>query len=215
MYQAHGWWFPNTDTHFVAMMEKNMSKGGQPVYQEPIRRASLQLCPKQGLALDIGANVGLWSRDLCGHFDQVIAFEPVAEFRECLKLNAPHSNLEIMHMALGDINTTISMIITQENTGHSHVDTNSYGCGEISMITLDSLNLGKVDYIKLDCEGFENKIIHGARETIMAYRPIMVIEDKKHQDVGHDDTVSALDTLLEWGAVILKTINRDHVIGWK
>lgn len=214
MYQRHGWWFPDADTHFVEMMEKNIAKGGRAVYQQPVRRASLDYCTGRGLALDIGANVGLWSRDLCQHFDQVMAFEPVAEFRECLRLNVPVGNLDIVEAALGDVNTTIDMIITPVNTGHSHVDVSSYGRGTTPMITLDSMNLSRINYIKLDCEGFENKIINGARETIMSYRPIIVIEDKKHQDVGHDDTVSALDTLLGWGAKILKTVNRDHIIGW-
>lgn len=214
MYQRHGWWFPDADTHFVEMMEKNIAKGGHAVYQQPVRRASLDYCANRGLALDIGANIGLWSRDLCGCFDQVMAFEPVAEFRECLRLNVVADNLRIQEMALGDVNTTIDMIITPVNTGHSHVDVNSYGRGATPMVTLDSMNLTGINYIKLDCEGFENKIINGARETIMSCRPIIVIEDKKHQDVGHDDTVSALDTLLGWGARILKTVNRDHIIGW-
>lgn len=214
MYQFESWWFPDADTHFVEMMKKHMSKGGAAVYQDRARLASLQACKSRGLALDIGANVGLWSRDLCKSFDRVIAFEPVAEFRECLKKNVPDGNLEIQQVALGETNTMIEMIITAENTGHSHVDTDSYGRGHIKMITLDSLDLPQVDYIKIDCEGFENKILQGAKRTILKYRPIIVIEDKKHQDVGHNDTESAFDTLMGWGAKVLKTVNRDHVIGW-
>ena len=76
MYNAHGWWFPDQDTHFAGMLAKNIQKGGGPVYQQPVRQASIAHCATRKLALDIGANVGLWSRELCQHFEHVIAFEP-------------------------------------------------------------------------------------------------------------------------------------------
>jgi FkbM family methyltransferase len=214
MYQSHGWWFPDQDTHFAEMLTKNISKGGGAVYQEIVRKISIQKSGRRGLALDIGANVGLWSCDLCASFQRVIAFEPVADFRACLLKNVTYPNLEIKEVALGAMNTTIEMIITPENTGHSHVDTNSYGQGSIPMITLDSLCLADVDYIKIDCEGFENNILSGAKHTILTCRPIIVIEDKSHKDVGHIDTDQALTTLLHWGARVLKTVNNDHILGW-
>lgn len=214
MYQSHGWWFPDQDTHFAEMLAKNIAKGKEPVYQEPVRVASMELCLSRGLALDIGANVGLWSRDLCKHFDKVIAVEPVADFRACLEKNVVSNNLEILSVALGDLNTTVDMIITENNTGHSHVNMASLGQGSIPLVTLDSLKLPKVDYIKVDCEGFEYKILLGAKDTVCRYRPIIVIEDKKHQDVGHADTERALPTLIGWGAKILKQVNNDVIVGW-
>ena len=36
MYQAHGWWFADQDTHFAHMIDKNIKKGGPPTYQEPV-----------------------------------------------------------------------------------------------------------------------------------------------------------------------------------
>ena len=87
MYQEHGWWFPDYDTHFVGMLTKNIKKGGLPVYQEPVRTKSFEFVQHKGLALDIGANVGLWSRDIAEQFEQVIAFEPVADFRACYEKN--------------------------------------------------------------------------------------------------------------------------------
>ena len=214
MYQSHNWWFPNQDTHFAGMLNKNIKKGGGPVYQEPVRKVSIDLCTRKGLALDIGANVGLWSRDLCENFDQVIAFEPVADFRDCLLKNVTAANFEVRACALGESDTQINMIITAENTGHSHVDTASIGTGSIPMYRLDSLNLPQIDYIKIDCEGYENTILRGAKETILKYKPIMVVEHKKHKDVGHTDTAQALDTLVSWGAQILTSVKNDYVLGW-
>lgn len=214
MYQSHGWWFPDQDTHFAEMLGKNISKGGGPVYQEPVRRKSIELCSQRGVALDIGANVGLWSRDLTEKFQQVIAFEPVATFRDCLLKNVTALNFEVRACALGDQDTTINMIITAENTGHSHVDTATMGTGTIPMHRLDGLDLPKIDYIKIDCEGYENTILRGAKETILRNRPVMVVEHKKHQDVGHTDTVQALDTLVSWGAKIIGNVKNDYIVGW-
>jgi FkbM family methyltransferase len=214
MYQSHGWWFPDQDTHFAGMLHKNIKKGGGPVYQEPVRKKSIELCANRGLALDIGANVGLWSKDLTQSFDRVIAFEPVATFRDCLLKNVIATNFEVRACALGEENTTINMIITTENTGHSHVDTTTLGQGTIPMHRLDSLELPKIGYIKIDCEGYENTILRGAKETVLRDRPIMVVEHKKHKDVGHNDTAQALDTLISWGAKIIGNVKNDYIVGW-
>jgi len=215
MYQTHGWWFPDQDTHFAEMLAKNIAKGNQPVYQEPVRRRSFDFVKHRVTALDIGANVGLWSRDLCQHFDRVIAVEPVAEFQQCLKLNVPAQNLEILPIALGAEDTQIEMIVTQHNTGHTHVDTASMGTGTIAMHKLDSLTLPRLDYVKIDCEGYENYILTGAEQTLLKDKPIIVIEDKKHQDVGHDQAQGAVDRLISWGAVVLAQVKNDVILGWR
>lgn len=215
MYQAHGWWFPDTDTHFAEMISKHVNKGGKPVYQDRVRNQSLIHCTSRRTALDIGANVGLWAKDLCSQFQQVIAFEPVEEFRQCLMRNVTESNLDIRACALGAENTTINMIVTEHNTGHSHVDVATVGQGTIPMWRLDSIDLPAIDYVKIDCEGYEKNILIGAEQTIRRNRPVLVIEDKKHKDVGHADTEGSLELLQSWGATVLSRVNNDVVMGWR
>lgn len=214
MYQSHGWWFPDQDTHFADMLTKSVKKGHGAVYQHEARQKSLQLVKNKAVALDIGANVGLWSKDLCQHFTKVIAVEPVTAFSDCLKMNVTSPNLEIISMALGAEDTMVEMIITAENTGHSHVNTNSLGSGSIPMRRLDSLDLPHIDYVKIDCEGYENFILAGAEQTIKRDRPVIVIEDKKHKDVGHDHSTGAIHRLQQWGAVVLHRVRSDVIMGW-
>jgi FkbM family methyltransferase len=49
----------------------------------------------------------------------------------------------------------------------------------IRKMTLDELNLPRVDFIKIDIEGMEMEALSGARETIRKYRPILLIEKIK------------------------------------
>ena len=218
MYTKHSWWFPDEDTHFAEMLEKNIQKGNLPVYQEPVRKRSLSYILKQdrGLALDIGANIGLWSRDLCKEFRHVIAFEPVQQFRDCLQKNVPAKNFEIIPCALGEQDTQIEMIVTEGNTGHSHVDSTSIGMGNIQMHRLDYFELQRVDYIKVDCEGYELPILTGARETILRNRPIIVVEQKLHKDTGKtkETQFEAVDLLKLWGAKELARVRHDVILGW-
>lgn len=214
MYQSHRWWFPDQDTHFAEMLTKNITKGGQPVYQEPVRRASIEYCKKRDVAIDIGANVGLWTRDLCQFFQRVHAFEPVEDFRACLVKNVPATNLKIYDCALGAENTRIDMIITPENTGHTHVDPASLGRGSIQMNRLDDMNLPAPDYIKLDCEGYEFNIVRGGENYIKQFRPIIVVEQKFHKDTGIVDNGETVDLLQSWGAQVLRKVNNDLILGW-
>jgi hypothetical protein len=42
--------------------------------------------------------------------------------------------------------------------------------------TLDSYNFSKIDFIKIDVEGWEEQVLRGAMDTILKYKPRMYIE---------------------------------------
>ena len=218
MYQAHGWWFADQDTHFAHMIDKNIKKGGPPTYQEPVRHKSLQFVQNFGSAIDIGANVGLWSKDLAQKFDRVIAIEPVVAFQECLRLNVVNHNMEIWPIALGTNDTTIDMIITEGNTGHSHINKDTVGNGKVQMKKLDTLgfNFDRIDYIKIDCEGYEMPIIQGGENTIKHHMPVIVVEQKLHTDTGitKETQYGCVELLKSWGAKELGRVRNDCILGW-
>jgi hypothetical protein len=43
----------------------------------------------------------------------------------------------------------------------------------------------------------------------------MVVEHKRHKDVGHDDVDQALNTLIGWGAHIITNVRNDYILGWR
>jgi FkbM family methyltransferase len=216
MYESHGWWFPDTEDHFPKMLAKNISKGGPAEYQQPARLRSLQYVKQHRTALDIGANVGLWARDLVQHFDKVVAFEPVSMFRECLEKNVPDSKLWVSPFALGDQDSTVRMTITEGNTGHTHVDPNSIGNGDTTIVRLDNLAIPEVDYIKIDCEGFEYRVLQGAEQTVKTCRPVVVIEQKPHDAYSRDyGQFAAIELLQSWGMIKLDQFKDDWIMGWE
>lgn len=213
MIEHLGWWFPDGETHFQKMLDKSVSKGGPRRYQWQVRDRSFNYCTQRRVALDIGANVGLWSRDLVEQFGTVIAFEPVEIFRECLIKNVPSARLKIEPVALGNEETMVNMIITQDNMGHTHVDPNSFGQGSVPVRRLDNLDLQTIDYIKIDCEGFEYQIIQGAEQTIRRCRPVVVVEQKPH-GTYNDNQYAAVDLLQTFGMRRLDGVKDDWIMGW-
>ena len=215
MHEHYGWYFPDFETHFPKMLKKSVDKGLPPEYQIAVRRSSIALCSKRGTALDIGANVGLWSRDLVDNFAKVVAFEPVAVFRECLEKNVSGANFFISPLALGDHDTQATMIITEGNSGHSHLDPATMGTGDVQVVKLDNLNMEDVDYIKIDCEGYEYRVLQGAEQTVKRCRPIMVIEQKPHDAYSKEYGQFAAIALLEsWGMIRLDQVRDDWIMGW-
>ena len=50
---------------------------------------------------------------------------------------------------------------------------------KVNIETLDSFNLKEIDFIKLDVEGYEEKILNGSKNTILKFKPTVVIEQNK------------------------------------
>lgn len=46
--------------------------------------------------------------------------------------------------------------------------------------TLDSFDLPTIDFMKIDCEGYEFPVLKGAAETLRRCKPVIVVEQKPH-----------------------------------
>tara|TARA_R110000751_G_scaffold87352_7_gene173223 strand:+ start:1715 stop:2359 length:645 start_codon:yes stop_codon:yes gene_type:complete len=178
MKNVNGLWLPDSDEHFRG-----------PGYEHATRQTALGLCPGRGLAIDIGAHVGIWSVDLAQNFDRVVSFEPNPENRECLVKNLEGvSNVDIRKQAVSDRDDMGTLTSLREgNSGMwglarsgEQVSSSSYF---VKTITLDSLSFQNVDFIKIDAEGHEAAVLRGARETINRSRPTICLEAKSSKDM--------------------------------
>lgn len=137
--------------------------------------------PVDGTVIDCGAFDGdhtiAYSRKV-GPRGLVIAFEPGELAHKCLEHNAklfPSQTL-VVHGALGDKDNEFVRHLPDENLGASRCKDG----GQIPTYTLDSflepLALNTLDFIKIDCEGWELKVLEGGIKIIQKFRPVMLIE---------------------------------------
>lgn len=133
------------------------------------------------LCLDIGAHVGIWTKRLAHDFDQVIAFEPLAKHIECHKKNTEEcDNVTLHEVALSDESITTQMTTRKFNSGMSTLLPNKklkdgYKL-TVKTKTLDSFNFPTIDFIKMDVEGYEEKVIAGGMNTILKHLPKIYME---------------------------------------
>ena len=154
------------------------------------------------VALDIGAHVGIWSMRLAQNFKRVIAFEPVPKHIECWKQNMTKFISE--QSEWGNISTLETVALGHENGTAPMKVPNTTNTGMASLVyevfnqrtgarwvqpgwetfpeivvetrTLDSYEFDQLDFIKIDVEWFELRVLQGAENTIRKHKPIMYIE---------------------------------------
>jgi FkbM family methyltransferase len=139
---------------------------------------------KNKVIVDAGANIGLFSIYAAKMgAKRVYAFEPVAETFNQLKKN-------IAMNGLGKVIKPINRALGSRK-GVSEISYDSCGDGAASLEFLDKVGkrqavqvdtidkfMGKparVDFIKMDVEGYEGNVLMGAAKTIKLYKPYLVM----------------------------------------
>jgi FkbM family methyltransferase len=206
MKQVYNYWMPDTDNHFERLIAKRIKNGGPAQYQDDVRDEAYKYVTDFNIAVDVGANVGLWAKPLTKIFNHVIAFEPLDQVYSCLEKNVNGLNIEIHKHALGSVNDVVEMVYDSENTGSSFVS--EIGTGSINIKRMDDLDLPKFGLLKIDCERHELEVLKGATETILKYKPIIVCEQ-------HPDTDYCAGTYLKTlGAKEITNVRKDYIFGW-
>ena len=127
-------------------------------------------------SIDCGGHKGMWSVHWTKLVKNIEAFEPNPEILPIFKKRtAGMDNITLHEVALGDKPGKVSMQY-ETHPGTFHVKDNT---GTIEMRTLDSYNFTDVDIIKIDVEGYEVPLLHGAKQTILSNRPWIQIEANK------------------------------------
>jgi FkbM family methyltransferase len=164
------------------------------------------------VALDCGANIGVhtveWAKMMTG-WGKVIAFEAQERLfyalagniviNNCLNARAIHAVLGahggnhrvpmpdyLSPGSFGSLEMRFSP--TTEFIGQP-IDYSEAATVEVPATTIDSLGLTRVDLIKIDVEGMEADVLAGARDTLTAFKPVIVAE---HLKVGWDALVSVM-----------------------
>lgn len=195
-------YLPASDVMFVNSLKRNEA------FDKPSLDEALKHCNQKRLAVDGGAHVGTWSRVLQDEFEEVLSVEPSELNFKCLRRNVSGSNVLKLNAAIGSESKKVSIGITDpRNTGQNHVIDGN----DVEMVTLDSMNLKGVDFIKFDIEGCEYDAITGSRETLKKYKPVVLVElNGLGKRYGHEDK-EVIELMQSLGYKLASKINKDHI----
>ena len=156
-------------------------------------------------AIDVGANIGIYSYMLSKTFKNVEAFEPIKKCTKMLEKYAKRKNINIYYVGLSNETREQKLYIPLidsriENIALASVHDSG---GErailnVQMCRLDDYNFENVGLIKIDTEGNEVEVIKGAIKTIEKYKPTLLIEIEQRHLQGRttiDDVFDFIQSL--------------------
>lgn len=152
-------------------------------YQKKLLNEALQFVKKWNVAIDGGAHYGIMTYHLNYKFNKVHSFEINPPIRDCLIKNIKNfelQNVEVHNFGLGEKEKLVSIDTSGKTFGTFIDPTKSEIEGNVLIKSIDSLNLNELDFIKLDCEGYESFILEGGIDTILKFKPVILMERKGH-----------------------------------
>ncbi len=172
---------------------------------EPINTQIISRLLKKGMTcLDVGGNIGyyvLLERQLVGDEGRIIAFEPLPRNYQFLQKNIQLQNVKNIsayNFACGDTEGKATFFVNKKSNGCKVIadgveppDSSLGTLTEVPIKILDpfieELKLERVDFVRMDSEGYELHIFKGLRKTLEKFKPIISIELHKRQ-LGVDGT---------------------------
>ena len=135
--------------------------------------------------IDIGANIGnhtvYWGR--VTKVKQIYAFEPISNTCEILLQNIKINDLENIvktyNVALGNSKSKAEIQdFINNNIGATSIIENDSGSLTLDMLdNIEEIFLEKkIDFVKIDVEGFEKYVLQGASKFFVKYKPKVFIE---------------------------------------
>ena len=122
---------------------------------------------------DVGANVGQTARIYHREFvvSQIYSFEPVASSFSQLQQNTQHlRRVTPMNAGLGALDEQVSINLNPDSKTNSILHNQTEDTELIEVRTMDSitteLGLNRVDFLKIDTEGYELKVLEGSRRLL-------------------------------------------------
>lgn len=175
------------------------------------RNTLYQLLKVNDVALDVGANIGEVSFNMAkcvGSSGVIHSFEPEPFiFSKLLKNNSLNSfvNIFLNNLALGDkVQELYLQAQVENNRGGTRIQPDKGLGKKVTVSTIDiyleEKRLQKLDVIKIDVEGFELKVLQGAKDALKKFKPILFIEVNNNNLIDQGDSASALiNYLMESG----------------
>lgn len=183
-------------------------------------KAMTELLPRNGVGLDVGAHKGAyawWMARCVGPHGRVIAFEPQSRVAApTARAFASLRHVKYLNCAVSDHSGQAPFSMWRGSTHGASLD-GLEGKGKdkggqpdaveqvtVPMVSIDDIaereSLTRVDFIKIDVEGHEFKVLEGAKRVIERFRPALQLEAEFRLHGGPDspdNPVTKLRNLLE------------------
>lgn len=167
---------------------------------------------------DIGANIGLYTvpaSQHVGRLGRVIGFEAHPLIYRYLSGNVARNcdgNVVIENLAVGAESGEIKIAFNTSNPGETHVATRTEAGESVPVVALDEYcarhDISRIDYMKLDVEGYETNVLRGATRIIDASESILIQTEYEPRHLQRYGRPMELPELLrDWGF-------RPHRVDW-
>ena len=172
--------------HFIKFSEYWLWRHGIDAADLSVVTTARALAGSSPTAVDVGANIGFFSLALASlGFDRVFALEPVPDTCQRLLANLSlnpllGSRIEVIQAAAGDGSGTAEIMVFPESPGQ-----NKFAIAKdcklfnhrtipISVVRLDDFcserGIERIDFLKIDVEGFEYQVLCGARRMLAEHK---------------------------------------------
>jgi len=143
------------------------------------------------VVIDIGANVGVYTFSAArrvGANGKVIAVEPLPKCIDLLKETCHLNNFSNVLICESAVSNQVGKVkfSTDKKNETNQVLLEEKTPDQVNTITVDALtldtiptmyNLEKIDFIKIDAEGHEMQVFHGATEVLKVFKPKIMYEN--------------------------------------
>jgi FkbM family methyltransferase len=135
------------------------------------------------VVIEVGANIGAHSlilADLVGPAGRVHAFEPTDYAQTKLRTNLAHNPVLAPRITVRS-----DLVTNHEHATPLRTIKSSFSVGDQTRsvesvsapaMALDSLELSRLDVIKIDVDGYDYKVLQGATRLIKQFKPLIFIE---------------------------------------
>lgn len=179
-------------------------------YEPEVKQIFKALIREGQTVLDVGANIGvhtLFFSTLVGGHGKVISCEPSKANQRALADNIVlngFTNIELLPYALGLKDETLYL---NSNNDDKNPGAFSIAAGGNEAVVckqgdalLSSMGIDKVDFIKVDVEGYEWFVLQGLQQSIQSMRPKIMFEfDDNYQQRAHKEGTDLLNLIRSWG----------------
>jgi FkbM family methyltransferase len=168
---------------------------------------------------DVGANIGLYAVPACqvvGAAGRVVCFEAHPSTYAFLARNLARNcngTVTAENMAVGSGPGEIQIAFDARNPGETHIARGDERGDTVPMMALDDYcarkEIRRVDYLKIDVEGYETEVLRGAQRIITANEQILIQTEYEPKHLSRYGDPTAMTTLL------LNTGFLPHELAWR